>query len=71
MKFRYAYYLLHIMDPLLAALQPDHQYPFRGLVIHADSTRVHTSKLADEYFESHHLQWADHLPYSPDLAPSD
>jgi hypothetical protein len=58
------------MDPLLAALQPDQQHPFLKLVIRANNTRVHISRMVDEYFESHRLRRADHPPYSSDLAPS-
>jgi hypothetical protein len=59
------------MDPLLAAVQSYEQQPFRGLVIHADNARVHTTSVVDEYLESHRLRRADHPPRSPDLAPSD
>jgi hypothetical protein len=71
MKFCSASYLSHIMDALLAVLQPDEQHPFRKLVIHADNVCVHTSKMVYEYFESRRLRWAGHPAYSPDSAPSE
>jgi hypothetical protein len=59
------------MDPLLAARQPDQKHPLWRVVIHADNAHIHTSKIADEYLESHRVLHADHPLYSPDLAPSD
>jgi hypothetical protein len=50
-KFCSAYSLSHIMDPLLVAVQSDHQHPFRKLVIHADNACVHMSNRVDEYFK--------------------
>jgi hypothetical protein len=59
------------MDPLLAALQPDQQHPFRKLAIRADNARIHMSEMVDEYFESHRLQRDDRPLPSPGLARSD
>jgi hypothetical protein len=70
-RFCSACYLSHIMDPLLAALQPDQKHPLQRVVIYADNAHVHASKIADEYLESHRVLHADHPLYSPDLALSD
>jgi hypothetical protein len=70
-KFCSAFYLSHIIDPLLAALKPDWQHPFRKLVIHLDNARTHASVIVGKYFESQRLWWADDPLHSPDLAPSD
>jgi hypothetical protein len=59
------------VDAPLTALQPEQQDPFQKLAIHVDNARLCTPKVLDEYFEGHRPQRADHLPHSPDLAPSD
>jgi hypothetical protein len=43
----------------------------RKLVFHADNARPHVSTRVKQEMEDHSLKTALHLPYCPDLAPSD
>jgi histone-lysine N-methyltransferase SETMAR len=43
----------------------------RKLLVHADNAYPHTAKLSTQYFKENRIKSAPHLPYSPDLAPSD
>jgi histone-lysine N-methyltransferase SETMAR len=43
----------------------------RKLIVHADNTRAHTARVTLEFLKHNGMKRAPHLPYSPDLAPSD
>jgi histone-lysine N-methyltransferase SETMAR len=43
----------------------------RQLVVHIDSSMLHTSKQTREFMERNNPRVAPHPPFSPDLAPSD
>jgi hypothetical protein len=41
------------------------------LWVHSDNARPHTAKMSSDYIGLNQMKRALHLPYSPDLAPSD
>jgi hypothetical protein len=41
------------------------------LWLHADNGRPHTAKVSTDYITRNKMKRVPHLPYSPDLAPSD
>jgi histone-lysine N-methyltransferase SETMAR len=43
----------------------------KGVVLHQDNARPHVSKMTQQKIKELNLEILDHLPYSPDLAPSD
>jgi histone-lysine N-methyltransferase SETMAR len=43
----------------------------RKMIIHAENAGPHVAKCVMEYMELNSLKSVPHLPYSPDLAPSD
>jgi histone-lysine N-methyltransferase SETMAR len=67
-KFNAYYYIDRILQPLLES-----RSTWRGpdLIIHADNARPHTAQKIFKFCREKRLEMAPHLPYSPDLAPSD
>jgi transposase len=59
-------------DNILTALtQLQSEDDGRKLVVHVDNARAHTDQKCRTFYEENGLRLAPHLPYSPDLAPSD
>jgi histone-lysine N-methyltransferase SETMAR len=59
-------------DDILAALtQVQPEDDGRKLVVHADNVKAHTTQKCRTFCQENGLRLAPHLPYSPDLAPSE
>jgi histone-lysine N-methyltransferase SETMAR len=67
-KFNASYYIDNILQSLLESRSTG---PGSGLIIHADNARPHTAQRTLKFCRENRLEMAPHLPYSPDLAPSD
>ena len=67
-----ATYLSQILEPLAKDIKRDrHASGCRGLVFQNDNARPHTSKEVKSFLQAEKFIIMDHLPYSPDLTPSD
>jgi histone-lysine N-methyltransferase SETMAR len=67
-KFNTSYYIDKILQSLLES-RPTGRGP--DLIIHADNAKPHTPRKIFKLCRENHLEMAPHLPYSPDLIPSD
>jgi histone-lysine N-methyltransferase SETMAR len=67
-KFNASYYIDNILQSLFENRSTG---PGSGLIIHADNARSHTAQRILRFCWENRLEIAPHLPYSPDLAPSD
>jgi histone-lysine N-methyltransferase SETMAR len=67
-KFNASYYIDNILQSLLEDRSTG---PGSGLIIHADHAKTHTAQRTHKNGQENRLEIAPHLPYSPDLAPSD
>jgi hypothetical protein len=62
----------HVMAPIVAKVFPRGRIPHtRRLQLHLDTCRVDLSKATEQSITENHIGRVPHLPYSPDLAPSD
>jgi hypothetical protein len=64
-------YITELFSPLSEwhasnAMENDHK-----LIMYADNAHPHTTSLSIEFFEDNRMKTAPHLPYSPNIAPSD
>jgi histone-lysine N-methyltransferase SETMAR len=66
------YFVSHILEPLMLAVFPGRRRSHsRLLSLHLDNCRVHRSKVSENSLAENYIIRVPHLPYSPDLAPSD
>jgi hypothetical protein len=71
-QFNLQYFVEHIMVPVVQEIFPHGRN--RGalpLHVHPDKCWVHFSTVAEQFFEANAILRIPHLPYNPDLAPSD
>jgi histone-lysine N-methyltransferase SETMAR len=70
-KFNAGYYIAEILDPLSQWCSIEAAGNERKLLVRAHNARPYTAKLSIQYFNENRMKSAPHLPYSPDLVPSD
>ena len=71
-SFNSDYFIEHIIEPLEEMKDKIWTESYRRKVwLHLDNCRVHNSKQSIEKTEAAGFKRAPHLPYSPDIAPSD
>jgi histone-lysine N-methyltransferase SETMAR len=71
-QFNSQYFVEHVMVPIAQEIFP-HGRNRRALPLHLhlDNSRVHFSKVAEQFLEANDILRILHPPYSPDLVPSD
>jgi hypothetical protein len=67
-KFSARYFIDKNLTPICAQLIPTGRHK---LVIHADNSQCHNAKVVLDFMSQNQAKSAPHLPYSPDLPPSD
>jgi histone-lysine N-methyltransferase SETMAR len=70
-KFNAGYCVAEIFEPLSQWRSIEAAGNEQKVLAHADNVRPHTAKLSTQYINENRMKSAPHLPYSPDLAPSD
>jgi histone-lysine N-methyltransferase SETMAR len=71
MKFNSSYYIHEILTPWLDWYKPQSGMARQNLVIHSGNGCPQTAKVDSDFCEENEITVLPHLPYSPDLAPSD
>jgi histone-lysine N-methyltransferase SETMAR len=70
--FNAQYFVEHVMVPLVQMVFPQGRTRYTPrLNIHLDNCRVYFSTVMEQLFIENQLLSVPHLPYSPDLAPSE
>ena len=65
-------YYANLLDQLKTVIREKHRGKLsKGILLQQDNARVHTCKIAMDAVEQNGYELIPHLPYSPDLAPSD
>jgi histone-lysine N-methyltransferase SETMAR len=67
-SFNITYYIKHILWPIL---EHRPKLRLRQFIIYADNARLYAARKSRIFCKSNSIKIAPHLPYSPDLAPSD
>jgi hypothetical protein len=70
-KFSTSYYVTQTLDPRSKRRRTQFGRTNQKLIVHADITRPHTTKMTSQFMEQNLMQRAPHPAYSRDLAPSD
>jgi transposase len=70
-KFDASYDVTQILDPLSVWSGTHIGRTSRKLIVHAENARFHTVNATLDFLERNAMKRVPHLPYSPDLAPSD
>jgi hypothetical protein len=70
-KFNDVCYLTEILSPLSEWHAYDAPNSDYKLIVHADNARPRTARLSVLFLKDNHMKPAQHIPYSPDITPSD
>jgi hypothetical protein len=71
-QFNSQYFMEYIMVPLVQEIFPyGRNRRALGLHVQLDNCRVHFSEVAEQFVAANEILRIPHLPYIPDLAPSD
>jgi hypothetical protein len=71
-RFKIAYFVNEIINNLIANLKITGKFPDkRSYCLNLDNARYHIAQASIDYIDPHKFVRVPHLPYSPDLAPSD
>jgi hypothetical protein len=66
------YFTTNVIGPLEQKVSPTGRNPHaKRLTIQLDNCSIHASRTTDGYIRQGNMIRLQHLPYSPDLAPSD